>query len=59
MSSFIRWCGPRIDTIIIRGNFGDIGAVFMGFEKIRRCVLGLYWLQKPINIMWPDLQSGD
>jgi hypothetical protein len=24
----------------------------MGFEEVRRCVLGLYWLQKPLDAMW-------
>jgi hypothetical protein len=33
--------------------------VVMGFEKGGRCVLGLHWLQIPIDIMWPDLQTGD
>jgi hypothetical protein len=31
----------------------------MGFEEEGRCVLRKHWLQKPVNIMWPELQSGD
>jgi phosphotransferase system glucose/maltose/N-acetylglucosamine-specific IIC component len=43
----------------IRGDLGVIGGALLGFEERRRCVLGLHWLQKPIDIVWPDLRAGD
>jgi hypothetical protein len=43
----------------ILGNLDVIGAGSLGFEEVWRCVLGLPWLQKPVDIMWPDLRAGD
>jgi hypothetical protein len=41
------------------GNHGECGVAGLGFEQSVRCVLGLHWLQKPVDIMWPKLRAGD
>jgi hypothetical protein len=45
--------------MICRCKLAVIGGVVMWFEKDGRCVLGLHWLQSPLDIIWPCLQSGD